>query len=309
MKILVTGGAGCLGSNIIEHLIPKGHKICVIDNLATGNKDLVSGIRNINFFEFSIFEKDKLFNVFEEFLPDLVINSAASYKNPDNWIEDSNTNIIGSINLVDACKNFNVQRVINFQTALAYGIPKKIPIPVDHQLSPITSYGISKSAGENYFFSSGLEVLSLRISNVTGPRLSIGPIPTFYKRLKEGKSCFCTNTFRDFLDIDDFLNFIDLSLERNINGKFNVSSGRSNSIKDVFDHVANYLNINTENIDVPIIEPSADDISKVILDPSATIKQFDWEVKVSFGEMIKKQLQWYDKYGVDRIFSHLKNNG
>ncbi len=93
---------------------------------------------------------------------------------------------------------------MNFQTVLCYGRTEVVPIPPSHPTRPFTSYGISKIAGEQYLFSGGLPVVSLRIANVTGPRLAIGPIPTFYKRLKAGQSCFCSDTVRDFLDMSDF---------------------------------------------------------------------------------------------------------
>ena len=91
-----------------------------------------------------------------------------------------------------------MEKVINFQTSLCFGRPENLPIPSDHPERPFTSYGISKTAGEMYLLQSGLNVISLRLANITGPRLAIGPIPTFYERLRAGKSCFCSDTKRDF---------------------------------------------------------------------------------------------------------------
>ena len=170
--------------------------------------------------------------LFDEFKPQIVIHSAASYKDPLNWTEDTNTNTIGSINVAKVSLKYNVERVVNFQTALCYGRPHSIPIPIDHPTAPFTSYGISKTAGETYLLNSGLNVTSLRLANICAPRLAIGPIPTFYKRLKEGKSCFCSDTKRDFLDISDFLSLMDLLIsEKAKNGIFNISTGEGSSIK------------------------------------------------------------------------------
>ena len=97
------------------------------------------------------------------------------------------------------------KRVINFQTALCYGRPSIVPIPVNHPSNPFTSYGISKHSGEAFLLQSNLPVISFRLANICGPRLAIGPLPTFYQRLKEGKKCFCSEAVRDFLDMGDFL--------------------------------------------------------------------------------------------------------
>src|SRR4029450_1463794 len=111
-----------------------------------------------------------------------------------------------------------------------YGRPERIPIPASHPLRPFTSYGISKVAGEQYLAASPLSWVSLRITNVTGPRLAIGPIPTFYRRLKAGQACFCTRSMRDFIDMDDFLNITDLSLVPGApTAIFNVSTGTDHS--------------------------------------------------------------------------------
>jgi len=308
LKILITGGAGCLGSNIIEKYLPEGHKICVIDNFATGKKELVSNLDNLSLYSGSISDKNLVEKVFNEFKPTHVIHSAASYKNPIDYIEDVNTNIVGTINVAKTAENFNIKKFINFQTALCYGRPKKIPISIDHPLNPITSYGITKTAGEHFLMMMDLPVISLRLANICAPRLSIGPIPTFYKRLKEGKECFCSDSYRDFLDIIDFLDLIDILIndEKSTNDIFNVSTGESHSIKEIFDIVSNYLKIKVKSPDIVAI--GDDDIKKVVLDSKVTEKTFSWKAKISFKEIITNQLMWYDKYGISDIFSHLKNS-
>src|SRR4029077_9559981 len=115
---------------------------------------------------------------------------------PNDWREDVATNVNGTINVVEAARRGSVKRFVYFQTALCYGRPDRIPIPVNHAIRPFTSYGVSKAAGEAYVAISDLSWISLRLANITGPRLAIGPIPTFYKRLKAAQSCFCTDAIR-----------------------------------------------------------------------------------------------------------------
>jgi nucleoside-diphosphate-sugar epimerase len=305
MRILITGGAGCLGSNLIEHWLPQGHEIFVIDNFATGKREVVPEVPGLTVKEGSIVDQALVDACFAQFQPEVVIHAAAAYKDPDDWVEDSRTNVIGSAHVARAAKACGANRLINFQTALCYGRPHQLPIPATHPTAPFTSYGITKTAGEQFMLLSGVPTLSLRIANVTGPRLAIGPIPTFYKRLKAGQNCFCSDTSRDFLDMSDFLAFMDIAIQPDApTGVYNIASGEAHSIKEIFDLVAEYLGLG--NVEVPVVPPAADDVPVVSLDASETLKAFGWQARVGFAETIKRQLAWYDKYGISDVFSHLK---
>lgn len=305
MRILITGGAGCLGSNLIDRYLPQGHEIFVIDNFATGKKGNLPPVDGLTVREGSIADAGAVDDAFEAFRPDVVIHSAAAYKDPADWKSDAETNVDGSVNVAKASERLGVQRLIHFQTALCYGRPDTVPIPVSHPTRPFTSYGVSKTAGEQYLMMADVPVVSLRLANVTGPRLAIGPIPTFYQRLKAGKSCFCSDTVRDFLDMEDFFALMDKALEPGApTGIYNVSTGEGHTIKDVFDAVVDYLGITLEE-DVPIVPPGDDDVPAVVLDPAETEKAFGWQAQVSFKETIDRMLAWYDAHGVTDVFSHL----
>jgi len=304
MRLLITGGAGCLGSNLIERYFPLGHEICVIDNFATGKREVVPPQKGLTVVEGSIADADLVDRTFDTFQPSHVIHSAAAYKDPLDWREDAATNVLGTIHVAKAAAAHNVARLVNFQTALCYGRPKSVPIAVDQPTAPFTSYGISKTAGEAYLMQSGLPVVSLRLANICGPRLAIGPIPTFYKRLKARQNCFCSETTRDFLDMSDFFVLMDdVLLVDAPTGVFNVSTGEGRTIHDVFLAVANYLSIAPP--DVPVVPPGPDDVPQVVLDPSATQQVFGWTAKVNFEDTIANQLRWYDQYGINDIYSHL----
>ena len=303
-RILITGGAGCLGSNLLEHLFKQGHELLVIDNFATGKKEVVPEQNRLSLVEGNIADEDLVDKSFEAFKPDFVIHSAASYKDPNNWAEDTNTNILGSIHVAKAAVKYGVRRVINFQTALCYGRPSIVPIPVNHPCNPFTSYGISKHSGEAFLLQSNLPVISFRLANICGPRLAIGPLPTFYQRLKEGKKCFCSEAVRDFLDMGDFLRLMDLALGENApHGIFNVSTGLGFSIYEVFCAVCEYLGIDTP--EVPRLPVGDDDVYEVVLNPAETEKAFNWKATVNFKDTIQNQLKWYDQFGINDIYSHL----
>jgi nucleoside-diphosphate-sugar epimerase len=307
MRILITGGAGCLGSNLIEHWLPAGHALHVIDNFATGKRQVVPP--QVGLTVGSVADPRLVDEVVGSFRPEVVVHSAAAYKDPADWREDAATNVVGSINVAKSSEAAGVKRMINFQTALCYGRPDVVPIPISHPVRPFTSYGVSKTAGESYLLQSTVPVLSFRLANVTGPRLAIGPIPTFYKRLKAGQSCFCSDTVRDFLDMTDFLSLMDAAISDGApTGVFNVSTGEGHTIKDVFDVVASYLKI-TPAAPVPIVPPSADDVPKVVLDPSVTERTCGWKARVGFADTIITQLQWYDRHGVTDVYSHLTAPG
>jgi UDP-glucose 4-epimerase len=306
MRLLITGGAGCLGSNLIEELLPQGHQILVIDNFATGRREVVPALPRLEVVEGTVADRDLVDAVFARFAPTHVIHSAAAYRDPDNWREDAATNVIGTINLVEAARRAAVKRFVYFQTALCYGRPERVPIPVDAPTRPFTSYGISKTAGEAYVALSDLPWVSLRLANVTGPRLAIGPIPTFYRRLKAGQSCFCTDAVRDFLDMTDFLALMRIVLRQDApSGIFNVSTGIGHSIKDVFDAVASCLGIRPSE-PVPIVPPAADDVPAVVLDPSRTREVLGWSAQLGLSQSIARMVRWYDAHGVSVLHSHLK---
>jgi UDP-glucose 4-epimerase len=307
MRVLVTGGAGCLGSNLTERWLAQGHDVVVFDNYATGfRENLPESHKGLTVVSGSVVDRAAVDTAFAQFKPTHVVHSAAAYKDPDDWAEDSRTNVEGTANVLKAAKAANVSRFVNFQTALAYGRPDRVPIPVNHPQRPFTSYGVSKAAGENYVMMSDLPYVSLRLANVTGPRLAIGPIPTFYKRLKAGQKCFCSRTTRDFLDMEDFFALIDLVIAPGApTGVFNASTGTGHTIKEIFDLVAAHVGVKLSE-PVPEVDPGADDVPAVVLDPSATQAAFGWRHQYAFKDIIQRMLAWYDTHGVTAIYSHLK---
>ncbi len=310
MRILITGGAGCLGSNLIEHWLPQGHEILAIDNFATGNREtLPAGLPKLRLIEGSVADRALVERVFAEFSPTHVVHSAAAYKDPDDWREDVATNVLGSVNIVEAARKAKIERFVNFQTALCYGAPERLPIPVDHPCRPVASYGISKTAGEAYVAASGLPFVSIRLASIIGPRLIIGAIPTFYQRLKAGKAVFCTTAVRDFLAMSDFLAFMDLAIKAGApTGTFNLGPGRGHSIKDVLVAVAAAVNMPVPD-PVDIRPVGADDVETVVLDPAGTTEVFGWQAKASFEAAIADMVRWYDAHGISAIHTHLKMSG
>lgn len=315
MKVLITGGAGFIGSHIVDRLTAQNDQVLVIDNYSTGRRDNLSPHPNITIVEGTIADQTLVDRLFGEFRPDQVVHAAASYKDPENWVEDALTNVLGTVNIVRASKQRAVKRVIYFQTSLCYGLhPLEQPITLNHPLfsgtfSGGSSYAISKTAGEQYIELSGLNFISFRLANAYGPRNLSGPLPTFFHRLTTGKPCFVMDTRRDFIYVDDLVDVVLKALQgRGQMGFYHVSSGSDYSIKELFDATLKALGIVLEK-DVEVRQRGVDDVFTILLDPSKIQKEFDWKVTTPLAVGIKKAIEWYQKYGITQTYTHLKGVG
>jgi UDP-glucose 4-epimerase len=309
MKLLITGGAGFIGSHLADRLLAQGHEVCVIDNYATGRRDNLTPHDRLHVIEGTIAEKSSVDRVFDEFRPDQVVHAAASYKDPNNWLEDSLTNVVGTTNVVEAAKRCNVQRLVYFQTALCYGLkPSEQPITLSHPIrSEGSSYAISKTAGEQYVMLSGLNWISFRLANAYGPRNLSGPLPTFYHRLTSNKPCFVMDTRRDFVFVDDLIEVVLMAIEgKGQGGTYHISSGSDYSIKDLFNATVEALGIKLDR-EVEVRPRNPDDAFTILLDPSKTLQDFSgWKVRTPLGKGVASALAYYKRFGITQTFTHLQ---
>ena len=306
MKILITGGAGFIGSHLTDQLLARGEEVLVIDNYETGRPDNLVAHEKLKVIEGSITDVDLVESLFNDFKPDLVVHAAASYKDPNNWTGDELTNAIGTSIVVRAAQNVGCERLIYFQTAMCYGLkPLEQPITLQHPLlSGGSSYAISKTAGEHYIQMSGIDFVSFRLANAYGPRNMTGPLPTFYQRLADNKACFVMDTRRDFIYIDDMINCVMLAVDGNGHGAYHISSGKDFSIKELFDEVVKALDIILEE-EVEVRERNPDDAFTILLDPSETISQLGWKVAMPLASGVKSTIEWYKEHGIEQTFTHL----
>ena len=307
-KILITGGAGFIGSHMADRLLARGDHVLVIDNYVTARRDNLAPHPNLTVVEGTIADADLVNRLFDDFQPDLVVHAAASYQDPHNWAEDVRTNVLGTVNVVQAAKRLKVRRLIYFQTALCYGLhPLEQPITLNHPLRPEgSSYAISKTAGEQYIALSGLEFISFRLANVYGPRNLSGPLPTFYQRLTTGKKCFVMNTRRDFIYISDFIEVVIKALDgMGQRGYYHISSGRDYAIKELFDETVAALGLTLDE-PVEVRERNPDDAFSILLDPSKTERDFGWRATTPLAQGVLQTIEYYRQYGVSQTFTHLK---
>jgi UDP-glucose 4-epimerase len=308
VKVLITGGAGFIGSHLADRLLDEGHEVLVIDNYATGRRDNLTERDGLEIVEDTIEDPALVLDAFERFRPDFVVHAAAAYKDPEAWGADVMTNALGTVNVVKAAQATGVERLLYFQTALCYGTtPTEQPVTLDHPIRPDSSYGISKTAGEQYIELSGLDFVSFRLANAYGPRNISGPLPTFYHRLTEGKGVFVMDTRRDFIYVDDL---IDVVMQAVVNGTghghYHVSSGTDFAIKELFDATIAALPEVELDDDVEVRPKGEDDAYTILLDPSRINEDFGWKPSVPLEQGVRRAIEYYREYGVSQTYTHLK---
>jgi len=307
MKVFVTGGSGLVGSTIIDLLMARGDNVLAIDNFATGRRDNLRPNPRLRLVEDSIVDAAVVNGLIGDFRPEVVVHTAASYKDPDNWEADALTNCVGSANIARACKDHKVDRLIYFQTALCYGTkPREQPITLSHPIDPAnSSYAISKTAGEHYIQFSGVDWITFRLANVVGPRNVSGPLPIFFDRLSQGKRCFVTEARRDFVFVHDLARTVVRAADGAGSGTYHFSSGRDVAIRELYDAVVRAMKLN--DYPEPEIRPlGPDDAPSILLDPSRTFRDFGEIQFTPLDEIVARTVAYYREYGVQGGYTHLR---
>ncbi len=296
MKVLITGGAGFIGSNLTDKLIDLGHSVVVIDNLSTGKLD------NIN--PKAEFINKCLTNLEEDFLIgkgiEIVFHLAAlarvqpSIKDPINFNEH---NVTATLKLLYASHKAKVKRVVYSASSSAYGDATIFPTPETHSINPLSPYGLQKLIGEQYckVFSEvyGLDTCSLRYFNIYGEKMNLDgayclAIGIFAKQMLEGKPLTITNDGnqrRDFTYVQDVVdaNILAATLDTPLNGEvFNIGNGNNYSINEVADMLGG-----TKTYGVKVLEPF-----QTLADNTKAKEILGWEPK---GDLPK----WIQQYKKD----------
>lgn len=306
MKVLVTGGAGFIGSHVQDKLIETGHEVAILDNLRSGKKEFLNP--QAQFFQQDIRNKDRLRQIFERFKPEVVFHLAAQNEVPysmDHPYEDADINIIGTMNLMEAARQTGVKKVIYSNTGGAfYGdVPEdKLPIIEDQPVEKPTSfYGVSKLCAEIYLKLYGnlyhIPWLSLRYPNVYGPRQDgnkeSGVVAIFTQKLLNKEQPTINgegNHTRDYIYIGDVVEANLKALNFSDSHAFNISTGIETTTQQVFDTIEAELQT---GIKPNYGSPRPGDAFRVSLSPQKAKNLLGWEPKVSFAQGLKATLQYY----------------
>jgi UDP-glucose 4-epimerase len=304
VKILVTGGAGFIGSNVADGFIQQGHKVTIIDNLSTGFESNLN--KKAKFFKVDI-RSSVIDKIFEKTKPDILCHHAAQIdvrKSTNDPIFDADVNILGSLNLLNACGKHKVKKVIFASTGGAiYGEQDYFPADEKHPANPLSPYGVTKLTIEKYLHfyreTYGIEYVSLRYANVYGPRQNplgeAGVVAIFAKRLLSEKEAVIygdgTQT-RDFVFVDDVVESNLLALDFPKSDIFNIGTGIETDINNVFRLLKKMIASKQKEIHAP---PKLAEQQRSVLDYSKAKRILGWSPKHNLEEGMAKTVEFFQK--------------
>ena len=303
MRILVTGGAGFIGSNVVDRFLADGHEVAVLDNLSSGLRANVSA--RARFFEADVRDAAAVRRAFESFRPEIVDHHAAQIdvrKSVENPEFDAEVNILGSLNLFQAAVAAGTRKVIYASTGGAlYGEGRTLPADEDHPINPESPYGASKHAVEHYLYlyklTHGLDYTVLRYPNVYGPRQNphgeAGVNAIFIGLLCDGKKPTIFGDgeqVRDYLYVGDVVEANALALDKGGGETVNLGWGKGVSVNDIFRALARILSYADEPL---YAERRAGEVQRIYLDASRARRVLGWTPKVEFEEGLRRTVEWY----------------
>lgn len=300
MKVLVTGGAGFIGSHIVDELLEHEYQVIVVDNLVTGS---IQNIPNsVNHYNLDI-NDEKLEDVFRKETPSVVIHLAAqasvtnSMENPYN---DFRANLAGTVKLLLYANRYNVRKFLFASTAAVYGEPVYLPIDERHPIDAQSFYALSKYSSEQYvdFFSRHFELQSciLRFSNVYGPRQNskgeAGVVSIFMNQIlrNDPVTIFDGSQTRDFVYVKDVANACRTALESDKTGVYHISSCTETTINELYTLISNEIGVHY----TPNYAPKRiGEIDRSMLDNKKIIQTLNWKINYALSEGLRETYHYY----------------
>ena len=299
MKVLVTGGAGFIGSHVVDRLIAAGHDVAVVDNLVTGKRTNLNPAARL--YEVDIRDADALGQVFQAERPVVVNHQAAqasvsvSMADP---VRDAQINVIGSLNVLEACRYHAVRKLVYAGTGgAAVGEPRYTPVDEDHPVDPLSPYGANKHAVEHYCFlyraNWGLDTTILRYANVYGPRQDplgeAGVIAIFAGRMlsADGPEPIVNGSGeqeRDYVYVGDVAEANLLALDRGSGGMYHIGTGVGTSVNTLFDRLAALTDYKRPRRHGPAMPG---EVFKIALSAERARRELGWTPRVSLDEGLR----------------------
>jgi len=299
MRVLVTGGAGFIGSHLVDLLIEKKYQVTVVDSLVSGNNDNINP--QASFYQLDI-RSEGLEEVFIKERPEIVFHIAAqvgvspSIKDPVN---DQAINIGGTINLLEMMKKYHSSKIIYSSSAAIYGNPVELPISEEHPIQPISPYGLSKWIAEQYIAlywrMYGINYTILRYANIYGPRQTAegegGVIAIFADRLAKGLPLLINGDgrhTRDFVYVQDVAEANYSAISNGDQATVNISSGKKLSLLEL---VTEFKRVTGKNIEVQHREERQGDIVDSSLNPARSLQLLKWQASTSIFDGLSKTIK------------------
>lgn len=302
MRILVTGGAGFIGSNVADRFVADGHEVAVLDNLSSGFREFVPA--RARFYEADVTDAAALERCFAEFRPEVVDHHAAQIdvrKSVTDPVFDASVNILGGLRLLEACTRHKVRKFVYASTGGAlYGEGRQLPATEEHPVNPEAPYGVSKHTLEHYLYLwkllHGLDYTVLRYPNVYGPRQNphgeAGVNAIFIGLMLEGKRPRIFGTgeqVRDYLYVADVVEGNVMALEGASGEMLNLGTGVGTSVLDIVRGLNAILGTRIE----PLFEEArAGEIQRIYLDASRAKHVLGWTPRTSFAEGLALTVAW-----------------
>lgn len=301
MKVLVTGGAGFIGSHVVDALIKQGYQVVVVDNLSTGRLENVNPAAT--FYQVDICNSE-LEKIFEKERPEFVNHQAAQtviQKSNEDPAFDARQNILGSLNLILQCLSFGVKKTVYSSSAGIYGEPEYRPVDESHPVVPISYYGISKHTVEHYLhlahLQHSLSYVVLRYSNVYGPRQSpkgeAGVVAIFTRQMLLGKRSTIFgkgDKTRDYVYVADVVMANLLAMEKDINGVYNIGTVVETADQEMFDLLAGLTGFKGNPHYAPVRKG---EIYRICLDCSKAEKEIGWQPQFLIREGLRETVNYY----------------
>ena len=302
MKILVTGGAGFIGSNLVDALVERGDEVVVIDNLSTGRRENLNP--QVKFYETSIGDPG-LADIFEKEKPDIVCHHAAQIdlrRSVNEPLFDAEVNILGSLNVIVNSIRSGVGKFVYASTGGAiYGEPQYLPVDENHPINPVSQYGISKHTVEHYLLLYALQhelnYVALRYPNVYGSRQNpfgeAGVVAIFASQMLRGEQPTIFgpgDKTRDYTHVSDIVEANLLAMECGRNLMCNIGTGVETSDQDIFDAIAEALGYSSSPI-YTSVRPG--EIQRICLAWSKAEQELGWRPKITLKDGIAKTVAYF----------------
>jgi UDP-glucose 4-epimerase len=302
MKVLVTGGAGFIGSHVVDRLVQEGHEVVVVDNLSTGKR------RNLNraarFFKLDI-QSWRLERVFRNERPNIVMHLAAQMdvrKSVEDPIFDAQVNVLGMLNMLQQAVRHGVRKVVFSSSGGAiYGEQEIYPAPESHVMRPLSPYGISKLCGEQYLSYyqrvSGLQMVNLRYANVYGPRQDpngeAGVVAIFIQKLLNNEQAIVNGNgrqTRDFIYVEDVVEANLAVMGQDTQGTYNVGTGEETSINDLLRILITHTNSICKEVHGPA---KSGEQARSVIDSGKLRQELSWEPRTELSEGLKRTVDYF----------------
>jgi len=300
MKVLVTGGAGFVGSHIVEEALRQGHQVVIVDDLSSGPRGNVH--KDTLFCEVGIADP-RVHEIIEREGVEAIIHQAAQVGVPSSLEDprhDAASNIMGTINLLEAAKKYRLQKFVYASSAAIYGSPDYVPVDEAHPLRPMSFYGLSKKTGEEYvlmydqYFD--INAVCFRYANIFGPRQTSGEgsvVPVFLHRMLTGDPVTIDgdgNQTRDLIYVRDVARANVAALTSDARGTFNLSTNEEVTINHLFRTLDKLTGYGKEAVYGP---PRPGDIYRSVLDNAKLAAVLDWKPETNFVDGLEETIAWW----------------